>query len=67
MQSLLIGWYRDSEVITSNVAQYLLASKLRANGAFSYWDSIIVAAALDAGCVILYSEDCSTSNKSKVN
>ncbi len=57
VQSLLKGWYRDSEVIASNVAQYLLASKLRANGAFSYWDSMIVAAALDAGCAILYSED----------
>ena len=57
VQRLLQGWYRDSEVVTSNVTQYLLASKLRANGAFSYWDSMIVAAALDAGCVTLYSED----------
>jgi predicted nucleic acid-binding protein len=57
VQSLLQGWYRDSEVVTSNVAQYLRASKLRANSAFSYWDSMIVAAALDAGCVTLYSED----------
>jgi predicted nucleic acid-binding protein len=24
---------------------------------FSYWDSLIVAAALEAGCSILYSED----------
>jgi predicted nucleic acid-binding protein len=57
IQRLLQGWYRDSEVNTANVAQYLLASKLRANSAFSYWDSMIVAAALDAGCVTLYSED----------
>lgn len=57
VQRLLQGWFRDSEVVTSNVAQYLLASRLRANSAFSYWDSMIVAAALDSGCVILYSED----------
>ncbi len=57
VQRLLQGWYRDSEVITSNVTQYLLASKLRTNSTFSYWDSMIVAAALDAGCVTLYSED----------
>jgi len=35
----------------------LLASKLRSNNAFSYWDSLIVAVALDAGCSTLYSED----------
>lgn len=57
VQRLLQGWYRDSEVVTSNVAQYVLASKLRASHSFSYWDSMIVAAALDAGCVTLYSED----------
>lgn len=57
VQRLLNGWYCDSEVVTSNVTQYLLASKLRSNSAFSYWDSMIVAAALDAGCVTLYSED----------
>lgn len=57
VQNLLQGWYRDSEVVTSNVAQYLLASRLRANSGFSYWDSMIVAAALDADCVTLYSED----------
>ena len=57
VQCLLQGWYCDSEVVTSNVAQYRLASRLRANSAFSYWDSMIVAAALDAGCVTLNSED----------
>ncbi len=57
VQRLLNGWYCDSEVVTSNVTQYLLASKLRSNSAFSYWDSMIVAAALDAGCITLYSED----------
>jgi len=30
---------------------------LRARHQFSYWDSMIVASALSAGAVILYSED----------
>ncbi len=57
VQGLLKAWYRDSEVVISNAAQYLLASELRAHNAFIYWDSMIVAAALDAGCTTLYSED----------
>ncbi len=57
VQRLLQGWYRDSEVLASNVGQHLLASSLRTNSRFSYWDSMIVAAALDAGCTTLYSED----------
>lgn len=33
------------------------ASRLRSAYAFSYWDSLIVASALDAGCRTLYTED----------
>jgi predicted nucleic acid-binding protein len=35
----------------------LRASRLRSQQAFSYWDSLIVSAALEAGCTLLYSED----------
>mgnify|MGYP001002970320 FL=1 len=35
----------------------LLASDLRERYKFAYWDSLIVAAALDAGCDTLYTED----------
>ena len=35
----------------------MLASQLRQTLALSFWDSLIVAAALDAGCTTLYSED----------
>lgn len=35
----------------------LLASDLRDRYKFTYWDSLIVAAALDAGCDSLYTED----------
>lgn len=57
IQVLVQGWYRDCEVVNSTAAQHLLASVLRQHNAFSYWDSLIVAAALDAGCATLFSED----------
>lgn len=50
-------WYRSCEVHHSTESQHLQASKLRLSASFSYWDSLIVAAALDAGCTTLYSED----------
>jgi predicted nucleic acid-binding protein len=33
------------------------ASSLRESYSFSYWDSLIIAAALNADCVVVYSED----------
>jgi predicted nucleic acid-binding protein len=57
IQSLIEGWYRDCEIVNASAGQFLLASQLRESGAFSYWDSLIVAAALDAGCTTLFSED----------
>ena len=53
----MLAWYQNCEVVTSNVEQFLLASQLRQDGGFSYWDSLIVAAAIDTGCSTLYSED----------
>lgn len=57
LRSLINNWYLDCEVIAANAAQYQLASRIRVSYSLSYWDSLIVAAALDAGCTILYSED----------
>jgi predicted nucleic acid-binding protein len=57
IQQLLQGWYADCEIHPSSITQHLLASDLRQRHSFSYWDSLIVGAALDAGCVTLYSED----------
>ena len=57
LRVLIEAWYRDCEVIASSAAQHLLASNLRQRYALSYWDSLIVAAALDAGCSRLISED----------
>jgi predicted nucleic acid-binding protein len=44
-------------VVTLDQAVLINASKLRKRHSFSYWDSLIVAAALSADCKILYSED----------
>ncbi|WPL16495.1 putative nucleic-acid-binding protein, contains PIN domain [Thiorhodovibrio winogradskyi] len=57
LRAIVGDWYRDCEIHPSNATQHLLASKLRQSHRFSYWDSLIVAAALDAGCSALYSED----------
>jgi len=57
MRVLIQGWYQDCEVITSNASQHLPASRLRKSYSLSYWDSLIVAAAIDAGCGTLFSED----------
>ena len=57
LRSLIHGWYQDCNVVHSNESQHLLASRLRNSYSFSYWDSLIVAAALDASCAMLYSED----------
>ena len=34
-----------------------LAHRIKMRDQFSYWDSLIIASALDAGCNLLYSED----------
>ena len=38
-------------------AELITAASLRLSYSFSYWDSLIVASAINNGCTILYSED----------
>jgi predicted nucleic acid-binding protein len=57
LQRLIRDWYPSCDVHASNEEQHLLASRLRESTGFSFWDSLIVASALDAGCSTLYSED----------
>ena len=53
LRVLIPGWYQSCTVVHSNVSQHLHASRLRVaysfSYSFSYWDSLIVAAALDSG------------------
>jgi len=48
------------DVVAVTVGTGLLASTLRERHHFSYWDSLIVAAALESGCSELWSEDLQT-------
>ncbi len=57
LRELVHDFYARCTMQPSSAAQHLLASQLRQTLALSYWDSLIVAAALDAGCTTLYSED----------
>ncbi len=63
LRILIHGLYQGCEVIASNVAQHMLASRLRDAYSLSYWDSLIVAAALDTGCATLFSEDMQHGQK----
>ena len=54
---VLHALYLSCRVLPDAEEAFALASALRTNHRFSYWDSLIVAAALDAGCDTLYSED----------
>jgi predicted nucleic acid-binding protein len=60
-ESELIGYvtsfYRRCEVIVPGLTLHQSASDLRQRYHFSYWDSLIVAAALQANCGVLYTED----------
>ena len=47
--------YCDVQLITLSVIR--LAHRIKIRYHFSYWDSLIIASALDAGCSLLYSED----------
>jgi len=49
--------YRNHSVMTITQETLLSASDLRASHFLSFWDSLIVASALQSGAQILYSED----------
>lgn len=49
--------YAQCRVVETGLQCHRSASRLRRAHGFSYWDSLIVSAALESGCRILYSED----------
>ena len=51
------SFYRRCRVLTPSPPLHRAASRLRQAYALSFWDSLIVAAAQQADCEILYSED----------
>lgn len=54
---LIETFYQKYEVIEVQKELLLSASRLRQDYALSYWDSLVVAAALSSGAPTLYSED----------
>jgi len=57
ISGLIETFYQKYEVIEMQKELLLTASRLRQSYALSYWDSLIVAAALFSGAPTLYSED----------
>ena len=57
LKTVIVGFYRNCEVVPVEQATMLKACTLRERHSFSFWDSLMVAAALAADCDILYSED----------
>lgn len=57
IRRLVQAFYEQYQVIALDGPVFLLASELREQLSVSYWDSLILAAALQAHVPILYSED----------
>lgn len=57
VRELTISFFRRYEVVLTTEALLLEASGLREAYSLSYWDSLIVAAALQAKATTLLSED----------
>jgi predicted nucleic acid-binding protein len=57
ISELIETFYQKYDVVELHKDLLLVASQLRQDYAFSYWDSLIVAAAFASGAKILYSED----------
>jgi len=57
IQTLIESLYQRYTVLELSQDTLLKASKIRANHAFSFWDSIVAASALDSEADFLLSED----------
>ena len=57
IRQVVRAFYAQHRVLPIDERTMLSASELREAYSLSYWDSLIVATALEAGAAILYSED----------
>lgn len=57
IRRLIQSFHADNFVVPITQAAQLSASTLRERYSFSFWDSLIVAAALEASCDRMFSED----------
>jgi predicted nucleic acid-binding protein len=56
-RTILESMQRICDIIPVTLETGLYASRLRQSDTLSYWDSLIIAAALESGCTQLWSED----------
>lgn len=57
IQELIRSFYAKYPVVLLDEVVQLSASELRGRYSLSFWDSLILAAALHSGATVLYSED----------
>jgi predicted nucleic acid-binding protein len=57
ISQLIESFYQKYRIVELSKAALLSASRLRQRYSLSFWDSIVVACALEAGVSVLYSED----------
>lgn len=57
IRQLVVAFYEKYVVTEIDRSILLTASELREKYSLSFWDSMIVASALRAGCEVLYTED----------
>jgi predicted nucleic acid-binding protein len=57
IRQLIGAFYGKYPVVVLNEDLQIVASVLREEYSFSFWDSLIVSAALNSGAQVLYSED----------
>ncbi len=57
IQNIIASFYQHYEPIIPSEQDFLKASELRDRYHFSHWDSLMIAAALQAGASEFYSED----------
>ena len=60
VQQIVRSFYQKYPVVLLDRTVQINASQLREQFSFSFWDSMIVAAAIHCGASILYSEDMQT-------
>jgi len=57
LKHVINGFYSEFSIIPVSSEIYLKAVNILQNYSISFWDSVIIAAAIESGCGVLYSED----------
>ncbi len=57
IKAIIVETVSNFEVASINVTDVLRAIEIKNKYSYSYWDSLIIASAIENGCTVLYSED----------